>query len=110
MNTRNWSIRSKIVALVAVPIAALLVLWIFATSLTVGPALSLLGAQGLLDDVGRPGEAVVAELQRERRLSVVYLSRTEQQDSLRARDLRQLRTQWGGDGRRGGRVRPPRNR
>lgn len=94
MNTRNWSIRSKIVALVAVPIAALLVLWIFATTLTVGPALSLLGAQSLLADVGRPGEAVVAELQRERRLSVVYLSRTEQQDSLRARDLRQLRTQW----------------
>ncbi|MDG4769485.1 nitrate- and nitrite sensing domain-containing protein [Solwaraspora sp. WMMD792] len=94
MNTRNWSIRSKIVALVAVPIAALLALWIFATSLTVGPALSLLGAQALLDDVGRPGEAVVAELQRERRLSVVYLSRADGQNALRAGDLRQLRDQW----------------
>ncbi|WFE27121.1 nitrate- and nitrite sensing domain-containing protein [Solwaraspora sp. WMMD791] len=94
MNTRNWSIRSKIVALVAVPISALLVLWIFATSLTVGPALSLLGAQALLDDVGVPGETLVAELQRERRLSVVYLSRTEEQTARRASDLEQLRSQW----------------
>ncbi|MFY1633527.1 nitrate- and nitrite sensing domain-containing protein [Solwaraspora sp. WMMB335] len=94
MNTRNWSIRSKIVALVAVPIAALLVLWIFATSLTVGPAVSLLGSRSLLDDVGRPGEAVVGELQRERRLAVVYLSRPDGQDGLRAADLAALRAQW----------------
>ncbi|MDG4767408.1 nitrate- and nitrite sensing domain-containing protein [Solwaraspora sp. WMMD406] len=94
MNTRNWSIRSKIVALVAVPIAALLVLWIFATTLTVGPALSLLGAQTLLDDVGRPGEAVIAEIQRERRISVVYLSRPAREQGSRAGDLAALRTQW----------------
>ncbi|MDG4820429.1 nitrate- and nitrite sensing domain-containing protein [Asanoa sp. WMMD1127] len=74
MNTRSWSIRSKIISLVAVPIAALTALWIFATTLTLGPALSLLSAQGLLDDVGRPGENVVAELQQERRLSLVYLA------------------------------------
>jgi signal transduction histidine kinase len=74
MTTRNWSIRSKIVALVAVPLVALLALWIFATSLTVGPAFRLLSAQTLLDTVGRPGEALVAELQKERRLSVVHLS------------------------------------
>ena len=74
MNTRNWPIRSKIVALVAAPIAALLALWIFATTLAVGPASSLLAAQTLLDDLGRPGEALVAELQRERRLSVIYLA------------------------------------
>ncbi|WJK40215.1 nitrate- and nitrite sensing domain-containing protein [Solwaraspora sp. WMMA2056] len=94
MNTRNWSIRSKIVALVAVPISALLVLWIFATSLAVGPALSLLGAQSLLDDVGVPGETLVAELQRERRLSVVYLSRAQEQTARRAGDLEALRSQW----------------
>ncbi len=74
MRTRNWSIRSKIIALVAVPLAALLALWIFATSLTAGPALNLLSAQTLLDTVGRPGEVLVGELQKERRLSVVYLS------------------------------------
>lgn len=74
MNTRNWSIRSKIVALVTAPIAALLTLWIFATTLTLGPALSLLDAQTLLDKIGRPGEALVAELQHERRLSLIYLA------------------------------------
>ncbi|MFB6393611.1 nitrate- and nitrite sensing domain-containing protein [Polymorphospora lycopeni] len=74
MITRNWSIRSKIVALVTVPLAALLALWIFATTLTVGPALSLLSAQSLLNDLGFPGQAMVSELQRERRLSLVYLA------------------------------------
>ncbi|MEV4536022.1 nitrate- and nitrite sensing domain-containing protein [Asanoa sp. NPDC049518] len=74
MNTRSWSIRSKIISLVAVPIAALTALWIFATTLTLGPALSLLSAQGLLDDIGKPGENVVSALQQERRLSLVYLA------------------------------------
>jgi signal transduction histidine kinase len=74
MKTRNWSIRSKIVALVAVPLAALLALWVFATTLTVGPAFNLLSANTLLDTVGTPGEVLVGELQRERRLSVQFLS------------------------------------
>ncbi|GIG95802.1 sensor histidine kinase [Plantactinospora mayteni] len=73
METQNWPIRSKIVALVAVPILALSALWIFATTLTVGPASSLLAAQTLLDEVGRPGETLVVELQQERRLSVRHL-------------------------------------
>ncbi|MEN3612775.1 nitrate- and nitrite sensing domain-containing protein [Plantactinospora sp. ZYX-F-223] len=73
METQNWPIRSKIVALVAVPILALSALWIFATTLTVGPASKLLAAQTLLDEVGRPGEALVVELQQERRLSVRQL-------------------------------------
>ncbi|GAB3152300.1 nitrate- and nitrite sensing domain-containing protein [Micromonospora sonneratiae] len=74
MNTRNWPIRSKIIALVTVPIAALLTLWIFATTLTVGPALSLLNTRTLLAEVGVPGEAVIAELQQERRLTAIYLA------------------------------------
>jgi len=74
MNSRSWSIRSKIISLVAVPIAALTALWIFATTMTLGPALSLLSAQGLLDNIGKPGENVVAALQQERRLSLVYLA------------------------------------
>ena len=74
METQNWPIRSKIVALVAVPIAALTALWIFATTLTVGPASSLLAARTLLDEIGRPGEALIAELQQERRLSVMRLA------------------------------------
>ncbi|WP_018216749.1 sensor histidine kinase [Salinispora vitiensis] len=74
MNTRDWPIRYKLTALVVAPIAALLALWIFATTLAFGPAQSLLSARTLLNEFGRPGELVVAELQRERRLSVVYLA------------------------------------
>ncbi|MDQ7907865.1 nitrate- and nitrite sensing domain-containing protein [Phytohabitans sp. ZYX-F-186] len=74
MNTGDWSIRAKIIALITVPLAALLALWIFTTTLTLGPALNLLSAQTFLDEVGRPGESMVSELQRERRLSLVYLA------------------------------------
>jgi hypothetical protein len=74
MRTRNWSIRSKIIALVVVPLSALLALWIFATVLTAGPALSLLSARRLLNSVGNPGQVLVTQLQLERRLTVVYLS------------------------------------
>ncbi|MER5336023.1 nitrate- and nitrite sensing domain-containing protein [Micromonospora sp. NPDC002717] len=74
MKSRDWPIRSKLTALVVVPVTALLALWIFATTLTFGPALDLLAARTLLYDLGHPGEAVVAELQRERRLSVVHLA------------------------------------
>ncbi|MEH0842904.1 nitrate- and nitrite sensing domain-containing protein [Micromonospora sp. CPCC 205711] len=74
MNTRDWPIRAKLTALVVTPVAALLALWIFATTLTFGPAIDLLSARTLLYDLGRPGERVVAELQRERRASVVQLS------------------------------------
>jgi len=74
MNTRDWPIRAKLTALVIGPVTALLALWIFATSLTFGPALDLLAARTLLYDLGQPGEAAVTELQRERRLSVVQLA------------------------------------
>ncbi|MFG1915291.1 nitrate- and nitrite sensing domain-containing protein [Micromonospora sp. NPDC048898] len=76
MRTRDWPIRSKLTALVVAPVTALLALWIFATTLTFGPALDLLSARTLLYDLGRPGEVVVTELQRERRLSVVQLAGT----------------------------------
>ncbi|MDR7278854.1 sensor histidine kinase [Catenuloplanes atrovinosus] len=74
MNIRNWSIRSKIIALVSVPLVALLALWVFATVLTIDPAMRLLASQDVLDQVGRPGEELVADLQQERRLSLVYLA------------------------------------
>ncbi|GGL02327.1 sensor histidine kinase [Mangrovihabitans endophyticus] len=74
MTSRSWSIRSKIIALIAVPLAALLALWIFATMLASGPALNLLSARTVLDTVGNPGRVLVSELQKERRLSVEFLS------------------------------------
>ncbi|MEU4239897.1 nitrate- and nitrite sensing domain-containing protein [Actinoplanes sp. NPDC026619] len=74
MRTRNWSIRSKIITMVTVPLVALLALWIFATAQTAGPALNLLSARSLADTIGNPGEVIVGELQRERRLTVQFLS------------------------------------
>jgi signal transduction histidine kinase len=74
MRTRNWSIRSKIITLVTVPLVALLALWIFATALSASPALSLLSARNLADTIGNPGEVIVGELQRERRVTVQFLS------------------------------------
>ncbi|OZV78541.1 ATP-binding protein [Micromonospora echinospora] len=74
MNSHDWPIRTKLTALVVVPVAALLALWIFATTLALGPALDLLAARTLLRDLGLPGDRVVVELQRERRLSVVHLA------------------------------------
>ncbi|MEU1751648.1 nitrate- and nitrite sensing domain-containing protein [Micromonospora matsumotoense] len=82
MDTRDWPIRAKLTALVVTPVAALLALWIFATTLTFGPALDLLAARTLLSDFGRPGERVVAELQRERRASVIHLAGTETRPAL----------------------------
>ncbi|MCU7722917.1 nitrate- and nitrite sensing domain-containing protein [Actinoplanes sp. KI2] len=76
MRTRNWSIRSKIITMITVPLTALLAVWLFATALTADPALTLLSARTLATDVATPGEVVITELQRERRLSVQYLSDT----------------------------------
>jgi signal transduction histidine kinase len=77
MTTRNWPIRTKIIALIAVPLTALLALGIFAITLTAGPAFRLLSARSLLDTVADPGQALIAELQRERRMSVEFLSTPE---------------------------------
>ncbi|GAA2630458.1 histidine kinase [Paractinoplanes durhamensis] len=60
--------------MVTVPLVALLALWIFATAQTTGPALSLLSARNLADTIGNPGEVIVGELQRERRLTVQFLA------------------------------------
>ncbi len=76
MKKRYWSIRSKIIVLAAVPLTALLALWIFATVLTAGPAFNLLSARTVLDNVGNPGIELVGQLQRERLFSVEYLSAT----------------------------------
>ncbi|TDC32443.1 nitrate- and nitrite sensing domain-containing protein, partial [Micromonospora sp. KC213] len=77
MDTHDWSIRAKLTALVVTPVAALMALWIFTTTLTLGPALDLLVSRTFLDDLGRPGGTAVGELQRERRLSMVQLAGTK---------------------------------
>src|ERR1044071_1742471 len=74
MRSRNWSIRSKIIAMVAVPLIALLALWIFATTATAGPAIDLLNARDAVHRLGDPGLQLIAQLQRERHFSAIYLS------------------------------------
>ncbi|GAA0531139.1 nitrate- and nitrite sensing domain-containing protein [Paractinoplanes ferrugineus] len=60
--------------MVTVPLVALLAMWIFATALTASPALNLLSARNLSDTIGNPGEVIIGELQRERRITVQFLA------------------------------------
>ncbi|MEV4278022.1 nitrate- and nitrite sensing domain-containing protein [Actinoplanes xinjiangensis] len=76
MRSRNWSIRSKIIAMVAVPLSALLAIWIFATAVTAGPAFTLLNARDAVQKLGDPGLRLIAQLQRERHFSAIYQATT----------------------------------
>ncbi|GIF00289.1 histidine kinase [Paractinoplanes rishiriensis] len=60
--------------MITVPLVALLALWIFATTLTAGPALTLFSAKSLAESIADRGANMAAEVQRERRLSVQYLA------------------------------------
>jgi hypothetical protein len=73
MRIRNWPIRAKILVLVVPPLASLLAMWIFATTVLLGPALDLLDIQTISQESGRPAQAVIAELQKERKQSLIYL-------------------------------------
>jgi signal transduction histidine kinase len=73
--TSTWSIRSKLVAVLLVPLATLVVMWVLATWVTVSPGLALINAQTSAQDVGRPAQSLIAELQAERQLAVAYLGR-----------------------------------
>ena len=74
MRSRNWSIRSKIIAMVAVPLVALLALWVFATVVTAGPALALLNSRDAVHQLGNPGLRLITQLQRERHFSTIHIS------------------------------------
>ncbi|MBG0567644.1 sensor histidine kinase [Actinoplanes aureus] len=87
MRSHNWSIRSKIIAMVAVPLSALLALWIFATVVTSGPALTLLEAREAVHRLGDPGLQLIMQVQRERHFSAAYLAVRKSESS----DLAQQR-------------------
>ncbi|MBX6750680.1 MAG: nitrate- and nitrite sensing domain-containing protein [Micromonosporaceae bacterium] len=72
--TSTWSIRSKLVAVLAVPVVAMVVLWVVATWVTLAPGLALLDARDSVDAVGRPAQTLIAALQEERKLAVGYLA------------------------------------
>jgi len=72
--TRTWSIRSKIIAVLSLPVIALVLMWVLATWVTLGPGLVLLDGRTANDQVGRPTQTVIIELQSERKASAVYLA------------------------------------
>ncbi|GAA3450480.1 sensor histidine kinase [Dactylosporangium matsuzakiense] len=76
---RTWSIRAKIIALVLPPLATLVVMWVFATSLTAGATAELLDSQEYSALSSKPSENVIVELQRERTLTQVYLATGRQE-------------------------------
>ena len=86
--SRGTRLRTKVVAL----LLSLTALWAFAAFVTLREGLNLLWVSTLTDSVGRPTESLLAALQQERRLSVVYAAdaadRSEQTQSLRAQRAR----------------------
>src|SRR4051794_2453825 len=73
MRTRELSVRTKILALLFVPLLAVVALWVSATGATIESARSLSAARTYRDDVRAPAERLVDQLQQERGLSVGYL-------------------------------------
>lgn len=74
MSVRTWSIRSRLVALVTVPIVCLVVFWGFANYLTLGDGLRLYNQGALIDKLTVPVDNTVKAVQAERRASMVYLA------------------------------------
>jgi signal transduction histidine kinase len=64
-----------IVSVLIVPLVALVALWVFAATVTVGDSLRLLKASTFDQTVVRPTEALIGALQNERRMSLAFLSR-----------------------------------
>ncbi|MGI5236548.1 sensor histidine kinase [Dactylosporangium sp. CA-139066] len=76
---RTWSIRAKIITLLLPPLASLVVMWVFATTLTAGDAAELFNSQTYYALSGKPSENVIVELQRERTLTQVFLATGRQE-------------------------------
>ncbi|GAA4225549.1 signal transduction histidine kinase [Streptosporangium album] len=69
------TIRFKLYALLSLPIVALIALWTFVTGYVVGDFFELRSATTLYERVSAPAAALVAEVQNERKLSAVALSK-----------------------------------
>src|SRR5215211_8187659 len=69
MSSRSTSLRTKVVAL----LLSLVALWVFAATVTLREGLNLFGVSTLGENVGRPVESLLTELQQERRLTLVHL-------------------------------------
>src|SRR5262245_3200099 len=69
MSSRSMRVRTKVVAL----LISLAALWAFAAYVTLREGLNLLWVSTLDQKVGRPTDALIIELQQERRLTLAYL-------------------------------------
>ncbi len=74
MSVRTWSIRSRLLTLIAVPTVCLVFFWGFANYLTFGAGLRLYNQGALVDQVAVPAENVLSAIQDERLASMVYLA------------------------------------
>lgn len=75
MRTSDWSIRSKIIALLLIPLVSLVALWLVATAATISPAVNLRNAETVASSAGVPTQKLVTALQAERRLSTIAIGR-----------------------------------
>lgn len=82
MRFRGNTIRRKIVALLLVPLLALISLWGVATYYTGSEAKQIIDARSALEKIGRPLDQTVRAVQLERRQSVVYLADPRRSDAL----------------------------
>ncbi|MCW2885968.1 MAG: histidine kinase [Streptosporangiaceae bacterium] len=73
LRVKSRSIKAKIFILLAVPLLALVALWGFAVTVTLGDSLRSLKATAFDSRVVRPTEALISALQNERRQSLAYL-------------------------------------
>ncbi|PYC80901.1 histidine kinase, partial [Streptomyces tateyamensis] len=79
MRLRSSSIRAKIIALLLVPIVALVGLWAYATLVTTGDFWNQFTLASTYKAFGQPVDQVVRDLQNEREAAVVRLARSRAQ-------------------------------
>lgn len=82
MRFRGKTIRRKIVALLVVPLLALLSMWSVVTYQAVDDADQLIDVRHTVDELSRPIEATVRAVQLERRQALVYLADPRRSDAL----------------------------
>lgn len=80
MASRSQSIRTRIIALLTVPLVSLLALWSFAAFITLGDAQRLLNLRTLDIKLVRPTDTMLVALKDERRMSVAHLGGDETVD------------------------------
>ncbi|MGI8335416.1 sensor histidine kinase [Actinomadura scrupuli] len=70
---RTRSVRTRITALLIIPLLSLIGLWAFAASVTVGAAVNKFTIATAYDKIGTPGSYLSTQLQQERALTAVYI-------------------------------------